>query len=264
MRILYGASDIALSSNHGGAVHVREVAGGLADLGHAVRAVVNGRSGEPTRSVEHGFDVRRVLRGAPARQLRFLAFPAVAGEVRTFRPDAIIERYYEFGGQAVVCGKRRGIPVILEVNSPLVEYPGSSKERLDRLLGSSLRRWRECLARSVAAFVTPSTAILPGFVPREKVHEIPWGANTERFRPDVTRAHLATSRGSRGRRVRRQFSSWYGRVSTAFSIRRATLPHSPRPSHVSWNRRNDRPHLAGPRAYTWSRNSPGASTVTAW
>jgi hypothetical protein len=195
VRILYVASDIPLSEHHGGAVHVREVACGLVELGHAVRVVVKGHVGEPLRGEERGFEIRRVLRGVPGRQLRALALPAVAREVRDFRPDAIIERYYNFGGEGVVCAKRRGIPAVLEVNSPLVEYRGSRKERLDRLLGSPLRRWREYLARSVDAFVTPSAAILPSFVPLEKIHELRWGANTESFRPDVPPARVPQAEG---------------------------------------------------------------------
>jgi starch synthase len=195
MRVLYVASDIPLSASHGGAVHVREVASGLAELGHDVRVVVKGLAGEPRRSLDGRFEVRRVLRGVPGRQLRLLSLPAVDREVRAFRPDAIIERYYNFGGEGVVCASRHHLPAVLEVNSPLIEYRGSTKERLDRLLGSPLRRWRDYLARSVAAFVTPSAAILPDFVPREKIHELPWGANTERFRPDVPPAGLPQAEG---------------------------------------------------------------------
>ncbi len=224
MRILYVASDIVLSANHGGAVHVREVAGGLADLGHAVRVVVKGRLGEPAHSVDRGFDVRRVLRGVPGRKLRLLALPAVAREVRIFRPDAIIERYYNFGGEGVVCGNRHGVPVVLEVNSPLLEYPGSSKERLDRLLGSPLRRWRDHLARSVGAFVTPSAAILPSFVPREKVHEVPWGANTDRFHPEVAPAIVPQAAGRTVVAFVGSFRPWHGArtlVDAALELRRA-------------------------------------------
>lgn len=210
MRILYVASDIALSANHGGAVHVREVAAGLAELGHAVRVVVKGRVGEPPRAEERGFEIRRVLRGVPGRMLRLSSLPAVAREVRDFRPDVIIERYYNFGGEGVVCAKRHGVPAVLEVNSPLVEYHGSPKERLDRLVGSPLRRWREHLARSVGAFVTPSAAILPSFVPREKIHEIPWGANTDWFRPDVSPARLPQVEGRAVVAFVGSFRPWHG------------------------------------------------------
>lgn len=210
MKILYVASDIVLSARHGGAVHVREVAGGLAALGHSVRAVVKGLPGEAARSSEPGFEARRVLHHVAPRVLRWLALPAVAREAREFAPDVVIERYYNFGGEGVLCAGRRGIPVVLEVNSPMIEYPGSPKQRLDRLVGSPLRRWRERMARRAAAFVTPTAAILPGFVPPEKVHVLPWGANTDRFRPDVEPAAMPLPEGRPVVAFVGSFRPWHG------------------------------------------------------
>jgi glycosyltransferase involved in cell wall biosynthesis len=190
LKILYVASDIALSAAHGGAVHVREVAEGLVALGHSVRVVVKGVEGEPTYSSDAGFEVRRVLHHVRPRMLRLLALPAVMREANGFSPDVVIERYYNFGGEGVVAAARSGVPAVLEINSPMIEYEGSRKDRLDRWIGSPLRRWRNRLARMTAAFVTPSATILPDFVPRERVHVLPWGANTDRFRPDVAPAPI--------------------------------------------------------------------------
>lgn len=224
MKILYVASDVALSANHGGAVHVREVAEGLATLGHSVRVVVKGLGVEPVRSVEPGFAVRRVLPHVRPRMLRFLAMPAVAREAREFSPDVVIERYYNFGGEGVVSAVRRGIPAVLEVNSPMIEPEGSLKERLDRSVGSPLRRWREHLARSAAAFVTPTAAILPEFVPREKIHVLPWGANTDRFRPDVEPAPIDLPAGRPVVAFVGSFRPWHGArslVEAASQLRQA-------------------------------------------
>ena len=229
MKVLYVASDIALSAPHGGAVHVREVAAGLAALGHEVRAVVKGLAGEPGRTHEPGFEARRVLHHTGPRMLRFLALPAVLREAQAFEPDVVIERYYNFGGEGVVCAGRRGIPAVLEVNSPLVEYPGSTKERLDRWIGSPLRRWREHLARSAAAFVTPTAAILPDFVPPSKVHVLPWGANTELFRPEVAPADLSLPGGRPVVAFVGSFRPWHGartlvEAAALLSRREAPMP----------------------------------------
>jgi glycosyltransferase involved in cell wall biosynthesis len=223
MRVLYVASDIPLSANHGGAVHVREVANGLVELGHDVRAVVKGLAGEPRHSLEGAFRVRRVLRGVPGRMLRLLSLPAVDREVNEFRPDVVVERYYNFGGEGVLCAKRHHLPAVLEVNSPLIEYRGSIKSRIDRAFGSPLRRWRDYMARNVDAFVTPSAAILPGFVPREKVHELPWGANTELFVPSVPPARLPLARGRTVVAFLGSFRPWHGArilVDAAAELRR--------------------------------------------
>ena len=56
---------------------------------------------------------------------------AIAREVAA---DVVIERYYNFGGEGVVAAHRLGIPAVLEVNAPIVDYPGSAKARLDRAL----------------------------------------------------------------------------------------------------------------------------------
>jgi alpha-maltose-1-phosphate synthase len=224
LRILYVASDIALSATHGGAVHVREVASGLARLGHTVHAVVKGLPGESVRSSEPGFEVRRVLQHVAPRMLRLLALPAVARAVRELAPDVVIERYYNFGGEGVICAARRGVPAVLEVNSPMIEYEGSPKQRLDRLIGSPLRRWREHLARSAAAFVTPTAAILPEFVPPENVHVLPWGANTDRFHPDVEPAAIALPEARPVVGFVGSFRPWHGGrtlVDAAAVLRRA-------------------------------------------
>ena len=207
MRVLYVASDIALSANHGGAVHVREVAGGLADLGHTVRAVVKGRAGEPARSIENGFDVCRVF--ALRRRDSFVS-RACRRRPRSrvsFAPTRSSSATTTSAAKASSAAMRHGIPVVLEVNSPLVEYRGSPKERLDRLLGSPLRRWREHLARSAAAFVTPSAAIIPDFVPRREGSRDPLGREHGALSTGRASGARAAGGGPPRRRVRRQLSA---------------------------------------------------------
>jgi glycosyltransferase involved in cell wall biosynthesis len=96
----------------------------------------------------------------------------------------IIERYYNFGGEGVLAARRLRIPSVLEVNAPIVDYPGSQKATLDRaLLVQPMRRWRDHLARLAALFVTPTAAILPPWIDRHRVLEVEWGADTMAFQP---------------------------------------------------------------------------------
>jgi glycosyltransferase involved in cell wall biosynthesis len=75
---------------------------------------------------------------------------------------------------------------VLEVNAPVVDYPGSPKARLDRaLIVEPMRRWRERQVRAADLIVTPSADILPDWVPPERVLRLEWGADTARFRPDA-------------------------------------------------------------------------------
>jgi glycosyltransferase involved in cell wall biosynthesis len=111
--------------------------------------------------------------------------------VRTFaqriRPDAIIERYYNFGGESVSAARAVGAAMVLEVNAPIVDFQGSPKRTIDRaLIVEPMRRWREWQCAAADLIVTPSAAILPPAVPRAKVLEIEWGADTDRFHPGAS------------------------------------------------------------------------------
>ena len=86
--------------------------------------------------------------------------------------------------KGVLAAKAVGARAVLEVNAPVIDHPGSSKARLDRaLLVRPMQRWRDHVCRHADLFVTPSARILPAWVPRERVAELEWGADTERFRP---------------------------------------------------------------------------------
>ena len=95
-----------------------------------------------------------------------------------------MERYYNFGGEGVFAARRLERPAVLEVNAPIVDYPGSPKHRLDRaLVIEPMRRWRDRIARHVQLFVTTTADILPSWVDRDRVLEIEWGADVEHFQP---------------------------------------------------------------------------------
>lgn len=186
MRVLYVALDQHVPGTRGGSVHVQAVAEGLAALGHEVH-VVTGRGvpGFPTGAVR--WHAMRPPFGR--RQLRRMRAGQVLRLARQVQPQAIIERYYNFGGEGLRVAKRLGTVSMLEVNAPVVDYPGSLKRLLDRaLLVEPMKRWREWQCRAADVIVTPTAATLPSFVERSKVLEIEWGADTDRFRPGVTGA----------------------------------------------------------------------------
>jgi glycosyltransferase involved in cell wall biosynthesis len=114
-----------------------------------------------------------------------LSLLQVSREVRTFRPDVVMERFYNFAGAGVLAAHRRRIPVLLEVNAPMVDPPDSLKSRLDKVALGSMRRWAVRQGNWSDAIVTPLATTVPPEVPRSKVHELPWGANVERFDPTI-------------------------------------------------------------------------------
>jgi starch synthase len=181
MRVLYSAIDQRVPGIKGGSIHVRAVAEGLARLGHEVHVLVTpGTGGLP------GGPVHWHALAAPAGrpQLRLLRLRAVTAIARDLKPDVVIERYHNFGGEGILAARRTGARALLEVNAPVVDYPGSPKRRFDRaLLVEPMRRWRDRICRAADVVLTPSAAIVPPWLPRDRVVEIEWGADTERFRP---------------------------------------------------------------------------------
>lgn len=126
--------------------------------------------------------------GAPfgRPQLRLAQIGAVKSLARTVAPDVVMERYHNFGGEGLLAARGLGVPSVLEVNAPVIDYPGSPKARLDRLLlVEPFRRWRDWQCRAAALLVSPTRAILPAWVPADRVLEAEWGADTDLFRPDA-------------------------------------------------------------------------------
>ncbi len=214
MRILYVASDQRVPGATGGSTHVLEVARGLAARGQAVHVVVHSEVGQPADETRDGVPFHRIRWFPDTRFARFRARPVIEGLAREFKPDVLIERYYNFGGEGILAASRLGIPSLLEVNSPIVDYPGSPKALLDALLlVRPLRRWRERLVRTAAALVAPIPEIVPEFA-RCRTTILTWGANVEAFRPerrhDSFRRGLGVEAGQRIVVFSGSFRPWHG------------------------------------------------------
>jgi glycosyltransferase involved in cell wall biosynthesis len=188
MRLLYTAIDQQVPGTKGGSVHVRAVAEGLAALGHDVHVAVtpggpwpDGPAGAAGRV--HWHAVRPPLGRAELRWLRAGAVTVLARQVGA---QLIMERYYNFGGEGVTAARRLSIPAVLEVNAPVIDYPGSAKSRLDRaLIVEPMRRWRDGICRDTDLFVTPNRQILPAWIDPARILEVEWGADVDHFRPDA-------------------------------------------------------------------------------
>jgi glycosyltransferase involved in cell wall biosynthesis len=135
---------------------------------------------------------------------------AVAGGVR---PHVVMERYYNFGGEGIAAARRLGVPSMLEVNSPVIDHPGSLKGALDGLLGRPMRRYRERLCRVASALVSPLPEIVPE-IARAKTETVTWGANVEAFSPERRRESRRRAWGvPEGARVvlfSGSFRPWHG------------------------------------------------------
>jgi glycosyltransferase involved in cell wall biosynthesis len=219
MRILYVAIDQTVPGTTGGSVHVAAVAEGLAALGHDVH-VLAGAGDRPLPPGPVAWHRLRPPLGL--RQLRMLRAPEVLALARAVRPDVIMERYYGFGGEGVYAARRLGIPAVLEVNTPVVDHPGSPRPWLDAaLLVAPMRRWRAWQCETADLIITPTATIVPASVPRNKIVETEWGADTERFRPGVTGPlPFVRRRGGTVAVFAGAFRRWHGAAHLVEAIRR--------------------------------------------
>jgi glycosyltransferase involved in cell wall biosynthesis len=180
MRVLYVAAGIPVPGTLGGSTHAYEVSRGLARLGHEVHLLAAGD--RPAPSLLDGFYLHH--QRVP-KALSLIGAPAVARLARALRPDAVIERYYNFAGAGLIAARRLGVPSLLEVNALMVDPPEVHKRRIDDALGGPMRRYAELQCRWAARIVTPLHTTVPAAVPREKIIELPWGADVERFSPSA-------------------------------------------------------------------------------
>src|SRR5215207_11060712 len=127
MRILYAALDQQVPGTLGGSVHVRAVADGLAALGHEVHVATTPGGPWPEGPV-HWHAMSSPL---GRHELRWMRARALTGLARSVRAQAVIERYYNFGGEGVMAANRLDVPAVLEVKAPIIDYPGSVKARSD-------------------------------------------------------------------------------------------------------------------------------------
>lgn len=201
----------------GGSIHVRAVADGLAALGHEVH-VLTGRGSEAwPKSMARWYDVEPP--GGHAH-LRLLASRHVTRIARAVEPQIVLERYHNFGGEGMLAARRTGARFVLEVNAPVVDYPGSPKARIDKaMLVEPMRRWRERQVRAAALVVSPSRQILPSWLPADRVLEIEWGADTTRFKPGRSGSRWAS--GEQTACVfAGAFRAWHGAIHLVTAIKR--------------------------------------------
>ena len=224
MRLVYAALDQQVPGTKGGSVHVRAVAEGLAALGHEVHVAVG--QGGPWPDRDDGAAGRvhwHAMRPPFGRaELRWMRAGAITALARRVDAQCVMERYYNFGGEGVIAARRLNLPAVLEVNAPVIDYPGSAKSRLDRaLLLEPMRRWRDAVCRGTDLFITPNPQILPAWVDRARVLAVEWGADVDHFRPDATGPVPFTRDPNRVLCVfAGAFRSWHGVVHLSAALAR--------------------------------------------
>jgi hypothetical protein len=105
-------------------IHVAEMIKAFRKLGHEVQVIslIGEETNTQSRSQRRWSSVSRLLPGGfyELGEMAYNApgFAKIARAVRRWRPDFIYDRYVSYNFSAVWAGKRLGVPVVLEVNSP--------------------------------------------------------------------------------------------------------------------------------------------------
>ena len=225
VRILYVALDQTVPGTLGGSVHVQAVAEGPR------RARPRRARGDAARRGRWPGRGRALARdGAATRPAGSCAGSAPAPSRRSRarrrrrRHGALLQLRRR--GHARAAARR---PAVLEVNAPVIDYPGSTKARIDRaLLVEPMRRWRDwhLPARATLFVTTTSADILPAWVDRARVLEVEWGADVRPLPPAAPPGPLPFARDPA--RIMCVFAgafrSWHGAVHLSAALARLHAP----------------------------------------
>jgi glycosyltransferase involved in cell wall biosynthesis len=177
-----------IQSRDGQSVHVEALVAALRELGHDVRVVGPGFYEQAEFGGESSFvaALRARLPRALA-ELAELAYNAPAWlrvrlACQRFRPDLIYERYNLYYLAGTLVARRKGIPLFLEVNAPLVE----ERSRHGGLGLPRLAGWAERFVWRSADRVLAVTGVLKAMivaagVPQQQIVVVPNGIDPLRF-----------------------------------------------------------------------------------
>jgi glycosyltransferase involved in cell wall biosynthesis len=197
MRLLYVCLDrgIPLGAPKGAAVHVDETLRALAAEGHetAVLAHAAAAEHEPTCPVFL----------APVSDARV----ALRQAIERFRPDVVYERYALCRTEGREETRAAGVPLVLEVNAPLVEETRRFRGLRQSSAADELERYAWMAADLV---VTPSAALaaIVRAAGQERVVVVPNAVDPTRFDPSADGAAARRRLRLEGRFV----VAWAGRV----------------------------------------------------
>jgi glycosyltransferase involved in cell wall biosynthesis len=197
MRILFHHR---IASRDGQAVHLEELIAALQRQGHETLLV-----GPPglmaTAFGGSNTTVDRIKRSIPMAVYELLeiaynikAFLRLRAAVQAYRPDVIYERFSLFLFAGIWARRLYGLPLLLEVNSPLYEERAAN----DGLRLHRLGRWAQRLPWKAADHVLPVTGVLARTlveygVPPSRITVIPNGVDPDRFDtvPEANSAKIA-------------------------------------------------------------------------
>lgn len=230
MNIAYLLADhgIPVFGDKGASIHVRDFAGALRDAGHEVTLLCAKQgpvSGEPSfvlrkirpqAALEAPVDEEDPLAPRRAKENRYMAtaraMEAAVIEHHAKCPfDFIYERYSLWSDAGVRAGRRLKIPVVVEVNAPLVEEQGTYRQLAQP---EKARAIETSVFREADALVTVSRAMARHVVAKgadpKRVHVVPNGVNPAQFNPKQTPHALPEAEGRLVIAFAGSLKAWHG------------------------------------------------------
>jgi glycosyltransferase involved in cell wall biosynthesis len=206
MKILYHHRT---ASKDGQAVHIEEMVASMRKLGHEVRVVAPAAGGDGQMGGGVGWvhKLRDALPNAVYELMElaytWVAYRRLVAAAAEFKPDVIYERYNLFLLAGLMLKRKLKIPLLLEVNSPLVYERSAHSGGLSM---KGLARWAEGTAWRGADYVLPVTRVLAQYVvaygvPEERIVVIPNGINEAHFAHAPSPAQAKAERGLSGKLV---------------------------------------------------------------
>lgn len=185
MKILYHHR---IRSKDGQYVHVEEMIAALKALGHEIILVAPMAMEKEEFGADAGMvawmkrHLPRIVYELLELSYAVLAFFRLRRAVREHRPDCLYERYNLFMPAGVWLKRRYGLPMLLEVNSPLYQ----ERARYDGIALKRLAQWTQHYTWRGADYVLPVTRVLGDMVaaegvPEARIRVIPNGINLEHF-----------------------------------------------------------------------------------
>lgn len=241
MRIGYVVADggIPVFGSKGASVHVRELVHALGvenDVDLFCSALGKGAYDLPVRRICHVPRPTFPPSGDPAldrdraRIAAVDAMTAQLGEAQLAAPyDVIYERYSLFGTAGLAVARSHGVPLLLEVNAPLI----IERQRVEPLPLASLAREREeavfrgadavlCVSEGVASYVRTHGAAT------ERVQVVPNGVDDSRFHPGVSGDEVRSRYGLENALVigfAGSLKPWHGMDLLLEAFSRVAEPH---------------------------------------
>ncbi|MBM4087151.1 MAG: glycosyltransferase family 4 protein, partial [Planctomycetes bacterium] len=167
----------------------------LAKLGCQVTVLCNLGPGQARDEMLDGVRVLRARMSLGGKTFPLLGLWRALGLI-TQPFDVVMERYVTFGGAGMVFSALNDVPLALEVNSPHVEELIWRLRIGSRAARAFLRGWVWLMFQRARLVLSPLESIVPASG-ASKVRLVSWGADVEKFRPDLRDAERCRQLGSR-------------------------------------------------------------------